>query len=269
MSIIEAIIIGIIQGATEFLPISSSGHLVLLPTIFNLTSPDLTLTGLVHLGSLMAVLIYFRQDILDIVTAVFTGLRTKQLFSDPDARLGWFILVGSIPAAAAGFLLESFFESVFAQPVPAASFLLVTAVLLIAGERLLSGKKTIAEMTWHDALIIGLFQMLALLPGISRSGSTIVGGLIRGLNRSTSARYSFLLGIPVILGAGLLSLLDLLTPETAVFSTSSYVAAFLSAGVSGYICIAFLISWVRHHSLYVFAGYTAVFGIIYLLFALL
>ncbi|MCA9931635.1 MAG: undecaprenyl-diphosphatase, partial [Anaerolineales bacterium] len=109
MTILEAIILGIIQGATEFLPISSSGHLVLLPTIFDLTSPDLTMTGLVHLGSLMAVLIYFRQDLRQITTAVFSGLRSRQPFAITDARLGWIIAVGSIPAAAAGVLLEGFF----------------------------------------------------------------------------------------------------------------------------------------------------------------
>ncbi|MCP5094443.1 MAG: undecaprenyl-diphosphatase UppP [Chloroflexi bacterium] len=269
MSIIEAIILGIIQGATEFLPISSSGHLVLLPTIFNMTSPDLTMTGLVHLGSLMAVLIYFRQDLWQIITAVLAGLRDKQPMTDPNSRLGWYIAFGSIPAAVAGLLLEDFFEDLFAQPVYAASFLLVTAVLLIAGERLLSGEKTTADMTWLDALIIGLFQMLALFPGISRSGSTIVGGLIRGLDRSTGARYSFLLGVPVILGAGLLSVLDIFTADTALFSPGIYIAAFIAAGISGYICIAFLISWVRHHSLYIFAAYTAVFGTVYLLLTLL
>lgn len=266
MTILEAIILGIIQGATEFLPISSSGHLVLLPTIFDLTSPDLTMTGLVHLGSLMAVLIYFRQDLWQITTAVFSGLRSRQPFATTDARLGWIIAVGSIPAAAAGILLESFFEEMFAHPIWAAVFLLVTAALLITGERLLSGKKTFADMSWLDGLIIGLFQMLALLPGISRSGSTIVGGLIRGLDRSYAARFSFLLGAPVIFGAGLLSIIDIFTTSAQGYGAGVYVAAFLAAGITGYLCIALLLNWVRSHSLYVFAAYTAVFGIIYILF---
>lgn len=268
MSIFEAIILGIIQGATEFLPISSSGHLVLLPTIFNLTSPDLAMTGLVHLGSLMAVLIYFRKDLWEIVVAVLTGLRDRQPLATTHSRLGWYIVVGSVPAALAGFLLEDFFEGVFGEPRWAAFFLLVTAVLLITGEKLLSGKKTYETMTWLDAIIMGLFQMMALLPGVSRSGSTIVGGLIRGLDRSISARFSFLLGTPVILGAGLLSVLDIISAPEQAYSTGVYVAAFLAAGISGYICIAFLISWVRNHSLYIFAAYTATFGILYLLFSL-
>ena len=237
MNIFEAIILGIIQGATEFLPISSSGHLVLLPTIFNLTSPDLAMTGLVHLGSLMAVLIYFRQDLWQIITAVLIGLRDRQPLATTHSRLGWYIIAGSVPAATAGFLLENFFATVFAEPLWAAFFLLITAVLLVTGERMLSGNKSFDTMTWRDAIIIGLFQMMALLPGVSRSGSTIVGGLVRGLDRSTSARFSFLLGTPVILGAGLLSVLDIVTAPQQIYSTGVYVAAFLAAGVSGYICI--------------------------------
>ena len=266
MSIFEAIILGIIQGATEFLPVSSSGHLVLLPTIFHITSPDLAMTGLVHLGSLMAVLVYFRQDLWQIITAVLVGLRDRQPMGTTYSRLGWFIIAGSVPAAVAGFLLEDFFAGIFAEPTWAAFFLLITAVLLVTGERLLSGKKSFDTMTWLDAMIIGLFQMMALLPGLSRSGSTIVGGLVRGLDRSISARFSFLLGVPVILGAGLLSVVDIVTTPVRTFSTGAYVVAFLAAGISGYICIAFLINWVRSHSLYIFAAYTAVFGILYLLF---
>jgi len=154
----------------------------------------------------------------------------------------------------------------FANPTWAAFFLLITAVLLVTGEKLLSGKKTFATMTWLDGITIGLFQMMALMPGISRSGSTIVGGLIRGLDRSTAARFSFLLGTPVIFGAGLLSVIDIFSAPEQAYSAGIYIAAFLAAGISGYICIAFLISWVRSHSLYIFAAYTAVFGIIYLVF---
>ncbi|MBK8987058.1 MAG: UDP-diphosphatase [Chloroflexi bacterium] len=269
MSIIEAIFLGILQGATEFLPISSSGHLVLIPVIFAITPPDLPLIGLVHLGTLVAVLIYFRRDLWQIVTAVLRGLAQRQPLGTTEARLGWFIVAGSVPAALAGFLLADFFDSVFGQPNWAAFFLLVTAVLLVIGERVISGKKTFATMTWLDAIIIGLFQMVALFPGVSRSGSTIVGGLLRGFDRPTAARYSFLLGVPVILGAGLLSLLDIVTAEVMVYSTAVYLAAFLAAAISGYACIAFLLNWLRSHSLYIFAAYTALLGGGYLLFSLL
>lgn len=267
MSIFEAIILGVIQGATEFLPISSSGHLVLLPTIFNMTQPDLAMVGLVHLGSLLAVLIYFRWDLWHIITAVLTGLRERNPMGTTDARLGWFIVVGCIPAAVVGFLLEDFFDSIFGQPIWAAFFLLITAGLLVLGEKLLSGDKTFVTMTWKDTIIIGLFQTMALLPGISRSGSTIVGGLLRGLDRSQAARYSFLLGVPVILGAGLLSVVDIITDPALTTSFAAYAAAFISAALVGYLCIAFLLSWVRTHSLYIFAVYCAVVGGGYLFFS--
>lgn len=269
MSIIEAIFLGILQGATEFLPISSSGHLVLIPTIVAVTPPDLTLIGLVHLGTLLAVLIYFRRDLMDIVTAVLRDLWGRRPLATTEARLGWFIAVGSIPAAVAGLLLEDFFDGVFGQPNWAAFFLLITSLLLVIGERLLSGRKSFATMRWADAITIGLFQAFALFPGVSRSGSTIVGGLIRGLDRPTAARYSFLLGVPVILGAGLLSVYDIVTAEVMAFTPAVYVAAFIAAAVSGYACIAFLLNWVRNHSLLIFAGYTAVLGGGYLLFSLL
>jgi len=264
MSIIEAIIIGIIQGATEFLPISSSGHLVLLPEIFNMTNPDLTLIGLVHAGTLLAVLIYFRQDVWNIITAVLRGLAQRQPFAEPDAKLGWLIVAGSIPVGIVGLLFADFFEEIFSSPTIAAGFLLVTAVLLVVGERMLSGKKELAQMTWSDAVVVGLFQMVALLPGVSRSGSTIVGGLSRGLDRSTAARFSFLLGIPAILAAGLQAILEIFSANGRDFSTGVYVVSFIAAGITGYACIHWLLTWVKKHTLYGFAAYVALFSIIFL-----
>lgn len=267
MSIIEAVIIGFIQGATEFLPISSSGHLVLLPEIFQMTNPDLTLIGLVHAGTLLAVLIYFWRDLWAIATAVLHDFAQRKPLASADARLGWFIVIGTIPVVLVGLPLESFFEEVFSSPRAAAGFLLVTAVLLVLGERLLSGKKDIPHMTWTDAIIIGLFQALALFPGVSRSGSTIVGGLSRGLDRPTAARFSFLLGIPAILGAGLQAILNIFSANGSDFSLGVYVAAFIAAGVTGYACIHWLLTWVKNHTLYGFAAYVALLGIGFLLFS--
>lgn len=264
MSIFEAIIIGIIQGATEFLPISSSGHLVLLPEVFNMTNPDLTLIGLVHAGTLLAVLIYFRQDLWNIITAVLRGLSQRQPFAEPDAKLGWLIVVGSIPVGIVGLLFASFFEEVFSSPRMAAGFLLVTAVLLVVGERMLSGKKALAQMTWTDAIIVGLFQMVALFPGVSRSGSTIVGGLSRGLDRPTAARFSFLLGIPAILAAGLEAIVHIFTANGRDFSTGVYIVAFIAAAITGYACIHWLLTWVKKHTLYGFAVYVTLFSLAFL-----
>ncbi|MBE2221350.1 MAG: undecaprenyl-diphosphatase UppP [Anaerolineae bacterium] len=267
MNIFEAIFLGIIQGATEFLPVSSSGHLVLLPAIFHMTPPDLTMVGLVHLGTLVAVLVYFRRDLWNIVTAVLVGLRERKPMGTTDARLGWFIAVGCIPAAVAGIVLERYFENAYLHPTWVAFFLLVTAGLLVLGEKLMSGDKTFDTMTWIDTIVIGLFQMMALLPGISRSGSTIVGGLLRGLDRSQAARYSFLLGVPVIFGAGLLSLVDIATAPSLTTSLAAYAAAFVTAALVGYLCIYFLLNWVRNHSLYIFAVYCVLLSVSYLLYS--
>jgi len=264
MTVIEAIILGIIQGATEFLPISSSGHLVLLPAIFNMTSPDLALIAVLHLGTLLAILIYFRRDLWQIATAVVQSLITRQPGATTESRLGWLILIGSIPAVVLGLLFEDDLEAIFNSPQAAAFFLLITAVLLIVGERLLSGIKSPATMNWKDATSIGFFQAFALFPGVSRSGATIVGGVVRGLNRPAATRFSFLLGAPVILGAGLFSVLDVVGSETS-FEPIIYVAGFISAALVGYLCIYFLLRWVRNHTLYIFAAYCALLGGGYLL----
>ena len=266
MTLLQAIILGIVQGMTEFLPISSSGHLLLVPALFDLPQPDLALIAIVHEGTLVAVLLYFWEEIWEIVRGVLAGLSQRQPLATPEARLGWYIFVGSIPAAVAGLLLEDFFDEVFGNPTAAAFFLVGTAVLLVAGERILSGQKEVAQMSWADAIIVGLFQMIALFPGISRSGSTIAAGLWRGLDRPTAARYSFLLGIPAILGAGILQLFNILSAENTASQLPVFVASFVAAAISGYVCIHFLLSWLRQRSLYIFAVYCAAFGLLFLLF---
>lgn len=264
MTLIEAILLGLIQGATEFLPISSSGHLLLVPQLLSISTPNLALIAIVHEGTLLAVLFYFRHDLWRIARAVIGGLRQRRPVANDDARLGWYIIVGSIPAAVAGLLLEGPLEEIFGSPTNAAIFLIGTAALLVAGERALSGRKDVERMTWTDAIVIGVFQMLALLPGISRSGSTITAALWRGLDRPAAARYSFLLGVPAILGAGLLALLDILAAPDLAEVWPALLTAFLSASISGYLCIRLLLNWLRRRSLYVFAVYCATFGIAYL-----
>lgn len=269
MNILEAIFLGFIQGATEFLPISSSGHLVLIPAIFGLSQPNLSLIAIAHMGTLLAVLIYFWRDLWAILIAVLQGLRQRNPMGSSDSRLGWYIVVGSIPTAVIGLLFADFFEAVFGSPEIAAFFLLITAVLLVVGERVLTGVKNIAQMSWADAIIVGLTQTFALFPGISRSGSTIAASLWRGLDRESAARYSFLLGVPAILGAGLLSVFDISAAGNIGSQLPIYVATFLSAAIAGYACIAFLLRWLRNHSFYVFAIYCALLGGGYLLYSFL
>ncbi len=255
MSLLEAIILGIIQGATEFLPVSSSGHLAIIPALTSLPTPGLTVSAIAHLGTLLAVLIYFWGDVLSIIAALWRGLLARTPLAQPESRLGWYILVGTIPAALVGLALEDWFEGIFANPNYAAFFLLITAGLLILGEKTLSGAKDLGEMGWLDAIAIGFAQMLALFPGISRSGSAITAGLSRGLNRESAARYSFLLGMPAIAGAGLLSIFDLVDAPDLAQQMPTLCATFATAALVGYACIAFLLNWLKQRSLYPFAIY--------------
>ncbi len=260
MSILEAIFLGILQGATEFLPISSSGHLVLLPALLGLNEPGLQVIAIAHLGTLLAVLVYFFTDVWGIATAVLRGLRDRDPFAETESRLGWFIVLGSVPVVIFALAFQDFLESIFSSPLAAASFLLVTAGLLLFGEYKRSGLNNLEKMSWLDGLIVGLFQALALFPGISRSGSTIAGGLLRGFNREVAARYSFLLGIPAILGAGLLEVAKLLAEGDVASQALVLSITFITAAITGYACIHFLLSWLKQRSLLPFALYCMVFG---------
>jgi undecaprenyl-diphosphatase len=268
MNLLEAIIIGIIQGTTEFLPISSDGHLVIVPAVFNISQPDLVLIGLVHAGTLVAILGYFRRDLWNIGREFVAGLVRRDPMGTTDSRTGWFMILGSLPAAIVGLLLIDFFERQFELPIVAAVGLLVTSGFLAVAELLRKGEKPIEKITALDTIIIGLFQILALFPGISRSGTTISAGLWRGLDRSTAARFSFLVGLPAIAGAGLLSIIDIFTAQ-GTLSALHYVAAFTAAAVTGYLCIAFLLSWLKNHTLWIFAIYCGVLGSLYLIFTFL
>ena len=266
MNIFEAFILGIIQGATEFLPVSSSGHSVLIPAVFGLSQPTLGMSIIAHLGTWLAVVIYFARDLWHIATTAVTSLKEGQFMAYPESRLVWHIIISCIPAALVGFLFKDWFTALFTNARRAAFFLIGTAAILIIGERLLSGQKQLAEVTEQDALIIGLFQVVALFPGLSRSGSTIMAGLIRGLNRELAARYSFLISVPIILGAGLVELPGLLRTGF-VAQLPVLLTTFFTSAIVGYLCIHFLMSWLRRRSLYPFAIYCAIFGLLFLLFA--
>jgi undecaprenyl-diphosphatase len=225
----------------------------------------LNTTAIAHLGTLLAVLIYFRRDVWQIIIAVLNGLYQRRPFENDMSRLGWQILVGTIPAAVIGLLFEDTFEQIFGNPTIAAIALFGTAALLITGERLHSGTKSLEKLSWMDAIIIGLLQPIALLPGMSRSGSTITGGLLRHLDRATAARFSFLLGIPAIAGAGLLALLDLFGSPDLTDQLPMLGVTFIVSGVVGYLCIHFMLTWLRQRSLYPFAIYCAIFGATFLI----
>lgn len=266
MEIIQAIILGLVQGATEFIPVSSSGHLVLVPWLLGWDSPGLVFDTVVHWGTLVAVLAYFWRDWLALILAWVRGL-LRWDWHDPLARLAWYLILGSIPAAVIGFLLEGFFESLFGKPVWVSFFLLVTAGLLALSERLGKRSRAIGDLHWYDVLLIGLGQAAAIAPGISRSGATMATGLLRGLQRPDAARFSFLLATPIIFGAGLFKLLDLFAVPDPLSHIPVLLVGFLTAAIVGYLCIWGLLRYLQRGTLYPFAIYCAFAGGICLIVA--
>jgi undecaprenyl-diphosphatase len=263
MTLFQAIVLGIIQGLTEFLPISSSAHLVIAPFLFQWQLPAdfvFSFDVLVQAGTLLAVIVYFWKDLIALVVGFFQGLFSGKPFTDPRARLGWLLIVATIPAGLFGLLVKKTIESAFHDPLATGAFLIVTAILLVVGEKL--GKKTRSEesLTWVDAVWIGVAQAISVFPGISRSGSSIAGGLFRGLDRRSAARFSFLMSIPIMLAAMLLGTLDLIKlPNLSQYLPLTAVGI-VTAAIVGYIAIRWFISYISNHSLILFAWYCLLLG---------
>ncbi len=269
MTLLQSLLLGIVQGITEFLPISSSGHLVLVPNLFGWQIPAedaFVFNVLVQVATLAAVFVYFWADIIGIGGALIRGLRARQPFSDPQARLGWLIVLATIPAGLIGVLLKSVVESAFGSPLATASFLFVTAGLLVIAERIGKRDRAMSQITWQDALWIGFAQALALFPGVSRSGATITGGMARNLDRPSAARFSFLMSIPVMLAAGLFAVLDLIEISGFAERLPVFFAGFAAAAITGYLSIRWLLRFLSQRSLLGFAAYCVLFGIINLIF---
>ncbi|MCD6288964.1 MAG: undecaprenyl-diphosphatase UppP [Anaerolineae bacterium] len=260
MSLIQALILGILQGATEFLPISSSGHLVLVPWLLGWKPGSLLFDTMVHWGTLAAIFLYFWRDLVHLIVAGLRGLAGRSL-DNPDARLAWGIVVGTVPAVVLGLLFKDQFEALFANPRAVSGFLLLTALFLFVSERWSKQERPLREVGLLDALLIGTAQAFAIIPGISRSGATIAAGLGRGLRRETAARYSFLLATPALLGAGFLQLVDAITGGRLNGQGTTLVAGFLAAAVAGYLCIHILLSYLQRGRLYIFAIYCALIGV--------
>ncbi|MBN1284211.1 MAG: undecaprenyl-diphosphatase UppP [Anaerolineae bacterium] len=267
MEIWQAIFLGIVQGATEFLPVSSSGHLVLVPWLLGWEAPGLAFDAVLHLGTMAAVLVYFWRDWVRLLRGGWQVVRRRS-FDHADGRVLAMVVVASIPAGIVGFLFEDFFESVFNTPVTAALFLLVTAGLLVAAERLGDPARVLGGLTWTDALVVGLAQTLAIFPGVSRSGSTIAAGLWRGLRREEAARFSFLIGTPIIFAAGVKQIYDAAAGGQLAAISNTFFAGVVAAAVVGYLCIWWLLNFLRRQRLFVFAGYCTALSIVCLVVAL-
>ncbi|MDD1763470.1 MAG: undecaprenyl-diphosphate phosphatase [Methanobacteriaceae archaeon] len=272
MNIIQAIILGMVQGLTEFLPVSSSAHLVLVPELMGVKS-SLAFDTLLHLGTLIAVIYYFWNDVVNMIKAFISSLKDvpqgkfrTELMDDAFKRLSWLVIVGTIPAALMGILLKDFFESLFSSVAAVGVFLLITGLILWGVERMPRGDKKVKEITFTNSLLVGIAQGCAIAPGISRSGATIATSLFLGFDRELAARFSFLLSIPAILGAALIQAKDL----TVGFdlSTGVFVAGLLSSMIFGYLAIKFLMGYIKQHKLTIFAYYCWIVGLVVLLWVL-
>lgn len=263
MSILEAIILGIVQGLTEFLPISSSGHLLIVPALFGWEDPGAPFTAVIQLGTMAAVVIYFRNDLWKIFRAFVKSLFRK--VDDPgeqlDARMGWYLALGTIPIVIFGVLFADQIEGGARNLYLVGSMLIIFGLVMAAADMYSKQERKIESIKPPDAVVIGIAQSLALIPGVSRSGATITFGLFRGFSRRDAARFSFLLSIPAVVLSGLYELKDVVGESTGA-STPAVIASTIAAFIVGYWSIAFLLKWLGEHSLKIFVLYRLVLGVL-------
>jgi undecaprenyl-diphosphatase len=260
--LLHAIVLGLVQGLTEFVPVSSSGHLVVVPAALGWPEPGLTFDVLLHIASLIALVAYFWSDLLGLVRGIFTG-------ENKQRRLVLMLIVGTIPAAIAGALLGDYFDRSFNDAKSSALQLIITAAILVAGERALAWRtkraagndlRDIDDLKTPDAAAIGVAQAIAILPGISRSGSTIAAGLGLGFERDDSARFAFLLAVPALFGAAILKAPDI---GNSTIGLGSAIGGFAASLVSSYVAITALIRYLKRNTLYPFAAYCVVAGLVF------
>ena len=246
MSELEALLLGIVQGLTEFLPISSSGHLRIVPAMLGWEDPGAAFTAVIQLGTMAAVLLYFRRDLWNIAVAWVRELRMPFRQRSTDANLGWFIILGTIPIAIFGLVFSDQIESGARSLYVIGTMLILFSFVMLAAEHYGRRQREITEMNGRDGLFIGFAQALALIPGVSRSGATISAGLFRNFDRTAAARYSFLLSVPAVVLSGLFELRDIGGGGAPVVPT---ITATIAAFVSGYAAIAWLLRYLANHSL--------------------
>ncbi len=268
MTILESLLLGIIQGLTEFIPVSSTAHLLIGQRLLGIPASDAMFSFLVivQLGTIVSLMIYFWKDVWKIVQAILASipllLKRDTGKLDTEARLGWYIIIATIPALLAGYLLKDAVEALFRFPLlEAAIRLLAAAILLTLAEWLTKKSRNLDSMNWLDALFVGIMQVIAVFPGASRSGTTISGGMFRGFDRKSAARFAFLMSIPVMLAAGGYEMLDVLKmPDLGQFLLPLAIG-FVAAAVIGWLAIKWLLNYLSKHSLYVFSAYCAIVGI--------
>ena len=263
MSYLEAILLGVLQGLTEFLPISSSAHLAIFPQLFGFDDPGASFTAVTQIGTEIAVLLFFWRDIVRIIKAWAISLVRKDQRGDLDARMGWYIIVGTLPIAVMGFLFQDTIKTTFRSLWLIAIMLIVFGLILGIADRINVGEKLEGDLTLKDSLLYGLGQMLALIPGVSRSGATISVGLFRGYRRDVATRYAFLLAIPAVLASGLSQLNDVSLAASPGLPKT--LVATLVAFVVGYVTIGWLLKYLRTGSYLPFVVYRVALGSIVLI----
>jgi undecaprenyl-diphosphatase len=267
MSIFEAIILGIVQGLTEFLPISSSGHLLIIPAIMGWEDPGAPFTAVIQLGTMAAVVIYFRKDIWEITSAFIRSLIGRAGPEDElNARMGWYLGLGTLPIIVFGVLFSDQIEGGARNLYIVGTMLIVFGLVLAAADIFAKHTRKLEEIKAPDAVVVGFAQALALIPGVSRSGATITFGLFRGFTRRDAARFSFLLSIPAVVLSGIYEMRHVFGESIGV-STPALIAATVAAFIVGYWSIAFLLKWLGEHTMKVFVLYRLVLGALVLILA--
>ena len=261
MDLFQAIVLGIVQGLTEFLPISSSGHLRIVPAFAGWEDPGAAFTAVIQLGTMAAVVLYFREDLVRISRAWLAALRDPSRRSELDARLGWYLILGTVPIVIFGVAFKHEIENGARDLYLIGTTLIVLGLVLLAAEQVSRRERDLSSITRRDAVVIGFAQALALIPGVSRSGATISAGLFLGMDRVSAARFSFLLSIPAVVLSGLYELKDVVngSAEGAAGLGATAVASVL-AFISGYLSIAFLLKFLTTHTTGVFVAYRIVLG---------
>lgn len=264
MNLLQAVVLGVVEGLTEFLPVSSTGHLTITENLLGLDVADADVTAftaIIQLGAIAAVIAYFRAEIVAITRAWFRGLRDRSVRGEIEHRLGWYVIAGSVPVGVVGFAGKDIIAGPLRSLWIVAAGLIVWSAAMVVAERVATQRRGESDLTLRDALVVGAFQCLALVPGVSRSGATISAGLLRGLDRVTATRLSFLLSIPALTAAGLY---EAASEATAISGgvgwSATLVATAVSAGVA-YASIAWLLRLVAHHPITVFVAYRVALGL--------
>jgi undecaprenyl-diphosphatase len=262
MDLVHAVVLGLIQGLTEFIPVSSTAHLEIIPVLLGWGDPGAAASAVIQFGTLLAAIIYFFRDIVRLTAGFFRGLMTRRLLTDVDSREAWLIIIGTLPIVILGLTFKKYIESTLRSLWIVTAMVIFVAVLLLISEayaKRAAQLKQFEQLTVKDGLAIGIGQCLALIPGSSRSGSTIMAALFRGVDRPAAARYSFLLSIPAVGGAGMLELIKE-RHHLAQLGWVSILVSIVVAFISGYASIWFLINYLKRHTTYVFIYYRFALG---------